>query len=368
MEEEIRDIACSTSLKSFQRNRYFYGKLLTVRDISKSTINNKTLNVIAKPYISGKELPFFGNMEVSLINLNVPICFGSYSPPDGKNEVSFSLFKCDQINNELKIAENFILKEIAKRYYSTLTYKNSAVIVNPLANLINILKNVDKLGLRFYIQLKGDFILDEKDNPLDGNHLKGTLPTGNSCPGSVFESWMDIYIDIKSLKDLFEEFKANIHEYDPYVVAKGFGLTKADTKDILDTWVKNRIIGYDKNKKKYFPLPDCSNTIIIYDKKFEYTKRNAEILKETFKKAGIKVIIKSTDDLTEIDKKNNDIILIKGKDVKETTISKLKDVTSRVNWENSKGDREIIKSPYRKNSNIFIIGGKDEESVTKAVN
>ena len=32
MEEEIRDIACSTSLKSFQRNRYFYGKLLTVRD------------------------------------------------------------------------------------------------------------------------------------------------------------------------------------------------------------------------------------------------------------------------------------------------------------------------------------------------
>jgi len=32
MEEEIRDIACSTSLKSFQRNRYFYSKLLTVRD------------------------------------------------------------------------------------------------------------------------------------------------------------------------------------------------------------------------------------------------------------------------------------------------------------------------------------------------
>ena len=32
MEEQIKDIACSTSLKSFQRNRYFYGKLLTVRD------------------------------------------------------------------------------------------------------------------------------------------------------------------------------------------------------------------------------------------------------------------------------------------------------------------------------------------------
>jgi len=32
IEEQIKDIGCSTSLKSFQRNRYFYGKLLTVRD------------------------------------------------------------------------------------------------------------------------------------------------------------------------------------------------------------------------------------------------------------------------------------------------------------------------------------------------
>ena len=32
MEEQIKDIACSKNLKSFQRNRYFYGKLLTVRD------------------------------------------------------------------------------------------------------------------------------------------------------------------------------------------------------------------------------------------------------------------------------------------------------------------------------------------------
>jgi len=341
-------------------------KITFDRDISKSTINNKTLNVIAKPYISGQELPFFGNMEVSLINLNVPIC---YSPPDGKNEVSFSLFKCDQINNELKIAGTLFLIGTAKTYYSTSTYKTSAVIANPLANLINILKNADGLGLRFYIQLKGDFVLDEKDNPLDGNHLKGTLPTGNSCPGGVFESWMDIYIDIKSLKDLFEEFKANIHEYDPYVVAKGFGLTEAHTKDILNTWVRNRIIHYDEGNEKYYPLPEPSKTIIAYDKKFEeYTKNNAEILKETLKKAGIEAIIRSTDDLTERDKKNNDIILIRGKDVKETTIRKLKDVTSRIKWENSKGDREIIKSPYRKNSNIFILGGKDEESVTKAVN
>jgi len=32
MEEQVKDIACSTNLKSFQRNRYFYGKLLTVKD------------------------------------------------------------------------------------------------------------------------------------------------------------------------------------------------------------------------------------------------------------------------------------------------------------------------------------------------
>lgn len=40
-----------------------------------------------------------------------------------------------------------------------------------------------------YITLKCDFILDCHHIPVDGNHLRGHLPSGDGVPGGTFESW-----------------------------------------------------------------------------------------------------------------------------------------------------------------------------------
>jgi hypothetical protein len=40
-----------------------------------------------------------------------------------------------------------------------------------------------------YITLKCDFILDCHHMPVDGNHLRGHLPSGDGLPGGTFESW-----------------------------------------------------------------------------------------------------------------------------------------------------------------------------------
>jgi len=44
-------------------------------------------------------------------------------------------------------------------------------------------------GNMVYITLKCNFILDCHDNPVDGDHLGGMLPTGDGTPGGTFESW-----------------------------------------------------------------------------------------------------------------------------------------------------------------------------------
>lgn len=46
-----------------------------------------------------------------------------------------------------------------------------------------------------YITLKCDFIIDCHNNPVDGNHLRGRLPSGNGVPGGVFESWFRVAYD-----------------------------------------------------------------------------------------------------------------------------------------------------------------------------
>jgi hypothetical protein len=42
------------------------------------------------------------------------------------------------------------------------------------------------------VQLKCDFILDCRETPVDGDHLRGRLPTGNGVPGGTFESWFHV--------------------------------------------------------------------------------------------------------------------------------------------------------------------------------
>jgi hypothetical protein len=46
-----------------------------------------------------------------------------------------------------------------------------------------------------YVTLRCDFILDCHGNPVDGNHLRGRLPSGDGVAGGVFESWFRVVYD-----------------------------------------------------------------------------------------------------------------------------------------------------------------------------
>lgn len=50
-------------------------------------------------------------------------------------------------------------------------------------------------GNLVYITLRCDFVLDCNDLAVDGDHLRGTLPTGDGIEGGTFESWFWVYDD-----------------------------------------------------------------------------------------------------------------------------------------------------------------------------
>lgn len=50
------------------------------------------------------------------------------------------------------------------------------------------------------VRLKCDFILDCHQRPVDGNFLKGRMPTGDGVPGGVFESWFYVEADVAPAK------------------------------------------------------------------------------------------------------------------------------------------------------------------------
>jgi hypothetical protein len=47
-------------------------------------------------------------------------------------------------------------------------------------------------GTTVFVTLRCDFILDCHDNPVDGTHLRGRLPSGDGTPGGRFESWFHV--------------------------------------------------------------------------------------------------------------------------------------------------------------------------------
>jgi hypothetical protein len=47
-------------------------------------------------------------------------------------------------------------------------------------------------GSTVYVTLKCDFILDCHENPVDGAHLRGRLPSGDGVPGGEFQSWFPV--------------------------------------------------------------------------------------------------------------------------------------------------------------------------------
>ncbi len=46
-----------------------------------------------------------------------------------------------------------------------------------------------------HITIRCDFLLDCRKNPVDGDHLRGRLPTGDGTPGGTFESWVKVVDD-----------------------------------------------------------------------------------------------------------------------------------------------------------------------------
>jgi hypothetical protein len=81
--------------------------------------------------------------------------------------IVFSRVKTDSNNERLLLDEKYLKNLIAKKL---------------------------KLRLRLIIQLKGDFISGENTKCLDGNFLRGVLPSGNDCEGGLFESWVSVEI------------------------------------------------------------------------------------------------------------------------------------------------------------------------------
>ena len=45
-------------------------------------------------------------------------------------------------------------------------------------------------GRRVFVQLRGDFVLDQTRRSVDGDFLLGTLPSGDRVPGGTFWSWV----------------------------------------------------------------------------------------------------------------------------------------------------------------------------------
>jgi hypothetical protein len=48
------------------------------------------------------------------------------------------------------------------------------------------------VGSTVYITLLADFVLDCHHRAVDGDHIGGTLPSGNGMPGGTFRSWFQV--------------------------------------------------------------------------------------------------------------------------------------------------------------------------------
>ena len=46
-----------------------------------------------------------------------------------------------------------------------------------------------------HVTLRCDFLLDCRRRPVDGDHLRGTLPSGDGMAGGTFESWFHVVDD-----------------------------------------------------------------------------------------------------------------------------------------------------------------------------
>jgi hypothetical protein len=118
---------------------------------------------------------------------------------------------------------------------------------------------------------------------------------------------------------------------------------------------------------KYYPLPNPARTMIVYDDKYTYTSESAETLQAALSDRGIAAEIKSVEELTDKDKSAYEIILLRAGTTNPVTGEKLRGVKSKVNWSRSAGETEIVESPFVENTNVYVIGGKNQAAVGAAI-
>lgn len=136
----------------------------------------------------------------------------------------------------------------------------------------------------------------------------------------------------------------------------------------MDVQVNGNFLFFqDKKEGKYHPLPDPDSFMIIYDTKTKYLKTEAEKLSEILKEKGVSVILRSVIDFTDEDKENYKVILLRGRTLALGTSTKLTDISSKVKWSESEGEVEIVHDAEKVSNPIFVIGGKNEASVERAV-
>lgn len=61
--------------------------------------------------------------------------------------------------------------------------------------VFDVVRPEQYIGHTVQVTLRCDFILDCRGNPVDGNHLRGRLPTGDGIMGGEFQSWFTVVSD-----------------------------------------------------------------------------------------------------------------------------------------------------------------------------
>ncbi len=309
--------------------------------MDKNTLTTKTMDLLGNLYIV-KDFDSHSGIEIDIPKIEIPIIIldNNYT-----NRINFTIptETSEFIKNNLDKVKNLFIMLAAKQQ----------------------LNSFKQIGLSMSVHLKGDFILDKEGIPLDANHLQGKTPTGNGSAGGIFESWFDLIIDIEVIKQaamLISGYIKMGNGVNLNEVSENVKIMPALHPYILDDMDKNNKISLMNGK--YYPLPDPGRTMIVYETKLE---TSAKRLSESLKERGVSVTLKNAAKFTKTDKDNYEVILIRDKGIASGTSKKFEDTLSKVSWDKSDGDIEIIHKTDAGSSPIFVIGGKNKSSVEKAI-
>ncbi len=107
--------------------------------------------------------------------------------------------------------------------------------------------------------------------------------------------------------------------------------------------------------------------LVAYDSTNKYLGDSAKELSQRLKEKGVPVVLKKLSELTEEDKITHEIIFLRGKNLSDDASTKPEYVKSRIEWDESNGDVEIVHRAGHEGNPVFIIGGKDNDAVKNAV-